>query len=100
MNLTHIPHHAETGGDYVRIKFRPVAADGTELRARWAWAVRLHAGQTRLPRYLLITREGENVVADREQDNVITETRSILVGTPMEERPAAMNLKYGWLEEV
>jgi hypothetical protein len=76
---------------YVRIKFQPVGK-----RPRWYWAIKLRQG-----RYKRTTKEGDPCIAERRRpDGVIVCTEELLIGEPIEERPARMNLHYAWLEEI
>ena len=93
-----VRYHPATGGRYVRIKYAPVNDDGRKLRARWAWAVQIGGG--RFPRYLLLNQKSQNLVPDKVKKGSHVETKSYLIGRPLEVRPAAMNLHYARLEVV
>jgi hypothetical protein len=74
---------------YVRIKFRPAGR-----RPRWFWAVKLGTG-----RYKRTTKDGDTCIAEKERpDGTVVCTEELLIGKPLTEKPARMNLKYGWLE--
>lgn len=70
---------------YVRVKFKG--------DSRWQWAIKLTDG-----RYLKVNKEGD--CPSRNRGGVIEEVKSYILATPLEERPAQMNLKYAVLEET
>lgn len=68
---------------YVRIKFQ-----SHEAKARWLWAIKLSS-----TRYVECTRNGDEWIGDGS-------TKHYLIGKALVEKPARMNLHYGWLEIV
>jgi hypothetical protein len=75
---------------YVRIKFRPAGK-----KPRWYWAIKLAPG-----RYKRTRKDGDVCIAEKvRKDGVTVCTEELLIGEPIEERPARMNTKYAWLEE-
>lgn len=75
---------------YVRIKFQPAGK-----RPRWYWAVKLSQG-----RYKRARNDGNTCIAEKvRKDGVVVCTEELLIGEPLQERPAKMNNKYGWLVE-
>lgn len=78
--------------NYVRIKFHPAGAK----RPRWYWAVKLGEG-----RYMRCNKEGDTSKdGGKTPEGALIEKQELLMGKPIEERPAKMNLHYGWLEEA
>ncbi|MCP4203750.1 MAG: hypothetical protein GY769_17670 [bacterium] len=75
---------------YVRVLFR----GHNWARARWYWAIKRKPGL-----YLRVTDEGDENIKERAIRGGILQTQELLVGEPLEERPAVMNLHYGKLEE-
>jgi len=69
---------------YVRILFKPHAGP-----ARWYWAIRVRPGV-----YRRVKKDGDTVL--KETATVVTE--EILVGEPLKERAARMNVFYAELE--
>lgn len=75
---------------YVRIRFKP-----HQKRAQWYWAVKL--GPQKFKR---VKRDGDTCMSERRRkDGTIVCREELLIGKPLEERKARMNLKYAELEE-
>jgi hypothetical protein len=76
---------------YVRIKFKPV-----DKPPRWYWARKLKPGM-----YKRVLPDGDECVKEKElPDGTSVCTSELLVGKPIEEKPARMNLMYAELEVV
>jgi len=72
--------------EYVRIKFQPAG-----VRPRWYWAIKIKPLT-----YKRVKKDGSETM--KETKSAITE--ELLIGEPLIEKPAKMNLHYAWLEVV
>ena len=93
--ITHQRFQPSSGLQYVRVKFKPPKG-----RARWWWAVKVKDGV-----YNRLSKDGEPWTptvekTDEDGEPVYVKTIDALIGTPLEERPAGMNVRYGELEEL
>jgi len=74
---------------YVHVKFKPI-----DCPARWYWARKIKDGF-----YKRLMKDGGEEISSKVVEGVETVLEEILVGQPLAERPARMNLHYGELEE-
>jgi hypothetical protein len=76
---------------YVRIKYR-----GAGQRARWYWAIKLKPGM-----YKQVLPDGNQCIHEVVREDGVSVCREhLMIGEPIAERPARMNLRYAELEEV
>jgi hypothetical protein len=76
--------------EYVRIKFKAAGA-----RPRWYWAIKISSQQ-----FKEVTKAGDECVKEVvRRDGTIVCTEHLLIGQPIEEHRAVMNLHYAELEE-
>lgn len=101
---THELFYYEQGkqaGPYVHVKFLPNGA----ARARWYWAYKLRPRRIRdleVCVYSVVDKYGEKRSHEEQRagKRVTIEVTELLMGEPIEERPAGLSYHYGELEEL
>ena len=101
MAKTHERYYFDRGvriGPFVHVRFRP---SGRKAKTRWYWAFECRPqkeGLDEIPVYSVVDQYGDKPWY--EVKGGVVELTEVLVGYPIDERPAGLSLFYGEMEEL